>query len=356
MKLLKSIINSSLTVPAFFYAAVALAEVPQFGTASDPVYTKIASSAQGLQKPSGLAFNPDFPEQLWVVNYASNGVVIVKNPGLSTQKAESRIDSHAGHFMPQVTSLAFGERGYQNSMTFATCQDSRNGGNDFMGPTLWSADLNIFARVNQQGPLLGSHLDMLHQSPLCMGIAFEDNNVFWVADGKNGHIVRYDFAHDHGPGHDNHSDGVVRRYTDASFTRVSSVPGHMALDKATGWLYVADTGAGRVYRLNTLTGERFRKLSAQNEPLAEFSEWRGATREIVAGNLKKPSSVAISDNHLFIGLYGSGEIIAYELASLSEAGRISTGSKGIADLTIGPDGKLWFTDMVASTVTRIDPK
>ena len=53
-------------------------------------------------------------------------------------------------------------------------------GNNFMGPSLWRT--SSFASMHQyyvdgvgyfngtDGPKYGSHIDMLHQSPLCMGI------------------------------------------------------------------------------------------------------------------------------------------------------------------------------------------
>lgn len=57
----------------------------------------------------------------------------------------------------------------------------------------------------------GSHLDMLHESPYCQGIASETLNRFWVVDGNLGDIVMYDFKADHGPGNNDHADGVVHR-------------------------------------------------------------------------------------------------------------------------------------------------
>ena len=58
----------------------------------------------------------------------------------------------------------------------------------------------------------GSHIDMLHESPLGMGIAHDSGNSYWYFDGYYGHLVYYDFKEDHDIGMDDHSDGVVRRY------------------------------------------------------------------------------------------------------------------------------------------------
>lgn len=329
--------------------------VAQFGDDSTRVFTKVATKANGLNKPTALAFNPDVPEQLWTVNSAFNGTVMLTNPGSPQQGVDKRIDGFAGHFMSKVSSIVFGDKTFHGGQTFATCQDSNNGGNDFMGPTLWPADLEIYARVNQRGPLLGSHIDMQHQSPFCKGIAHDHDNVFWVSDGRNGHIVRYDFATDHGPGHDNHANGIVRRYPDATFKKVDDVPGHVLLDKATGWLYVADTGAGRVYRLDTKSGAFARTLVPRNEPLAEFSEWRGATVEVLLTGLTRPAGLAMTGSTLFISLNETGEIVAFDTANRTELDRIQTNAQGLSGLTVGPDGKLWYTDIVADDVVRIDP-
>src|SRR5690606_35478965 len=122
--------------------------------------------------------------------------------------------------------------------TFGTCQESRNTyngmapPNDFMGPTLWSSDLTVFAKMNPNG--LGSHLDMLHNSPLCIGIAHESANRYWVVNGTTGGIDRYDFAVDDGIGNDDHSDGLTWRYAAGTMKRVEGVPSHADLHAQLG--------------------------------------------------------------------------------------------------------------------------
>ena len=41
------------------------------------------------------------------------------------------------------------------------------------------------------------------------GIAADSAKVYWVMDGHNGNICRYDFVEDHGPGYDDHSAGKI---------------------------------------------------------------------------------------------------------------------------------------------------
>lgn len=330
--------------------------VPELG--ASPSLTVLASAADGLDVPRDLGFHPDRPNELWTVNQAIDGTVILFDPGTPSQRAEVRVDAFSNHFMEEVSSMAFGA-----ADTFGTCHESRNTyddrapPNDFMGPTLWPADLSVYAVVNQDpsGDLGGSHLDMLHQSPLCMGIAHDRDNVYWVFDGLHGDIVRYDFRHDHGPGHHDHSDGVVRRFVEADVARVRGVPSHLELDASTGWLYVADTGNGRVLRLDTASGRATHRLAPHGEPLAEYTQWEDATLEIVATGLQAPSGLALHGGRLFVSEAATGEVVALEPETGAELGRIDTGGQGIFGLAFGPDDRLYFVNGVENLLVRVDP-
>lgn len=330
--------------------------VPEFG--ESPSFQILASAADGLSVPRDLEFNPERPDELWTVNQAIDGTVIVLDPGTSSQRIEVRVDSHANHFMEEVSSIAFGA-----NETFGTCQESRNTydhhapANDFMGPALWPSDLSIYAAANQDpsSELLGSHLDMLHQSPYCMGMAHDRANVYWVFDGLHGDIVRYDFQRDHGPGYDDHSDGIVRRY-DTSVRRTRGIPSHLELDSATGWLYVADTGNHRVIRLDTRSGSEAYALEPYAEPLAEYTMWTGATVDVVTtSGLTSPSGIALHDGRLFVSDAWNGDIVALDPESGAELGRIHTGNAGVYGLTFGPDDKLYFVNGVEQILVRVDP-
>ena len=150
-----------------------------------------------------------------------------------------------------------------------------------MGPSLWSADPDIFASTNPAAVNylsnlygfyvdLGSHLDMLHESPLCMGIAWETDNVYWVFDGSDGSIVRYDFAEDHDVGYDDHSDGIIARYVTGRVSRVADVPSHLVYDDSSGLLYIADTGNNRVAVLDTTSGKRGQNLPMSEQVVAHY--------------------------------------------------------------------------------------
>jgi hypothetical protein len=220
--------------------------------------TTIADSVNnGIARPRDLDFKPNSNE-VWVCNYANSTggtMVIVYDAGKPTQSSQFRKDTHSDHFMAYPSAFAFGTDGRWGSVGEIR---STAGSSTFMGPSLWSSDTAIFARVFQSnwgaGLPLGSHLDMLHQSPFSMGIAHDTGLAYWVMDGFNGNICRYDFVSDHGPGYEDHSNGIIHRYTDVSFSRVTGIPSHVVLDKESGWLYFIDGGTKKVKRMNTLTG------------------------------------------------------------------------------------------------------
>ncbi|HSO37751.1 MAG TPA: hypothetical protein VLT33_34730 [Labilithrix sp.] len=331
--------------------------VPELGSPETRAFVVVGTKSDGLDTPRDLAFDADTPDRLWVVNAGLQGVVIYDHAGAPEQKAQRRGDIFAAHFMSNPTSLAIGAKS-----TFATCSESRDEWNgaaqpidDFMGPTLWSSYLDVFANENQERGLgkEGSHLDMLHESPWCMGIEHDVNNVYYAFDGLNGHIVRYDFRKDHGPGGTDHSDGAVSRFLDAKVTRVPSVPGHIAIDHETGLVYVADTGGGRIMVLDPTTGTKT-KLKPETEPLAEYSSVAGSTYTQLAGGLHEPSGLELHAGKLFVGEHATGDIVAFDLTG-KELGRVSTGAKGLMGLAFSADDKLHYVDAVEAKITRLDP-
>lgn len=190
-----------------------------------------------------------------------------------------------------------------------------------------------------------------------MGIAHEVDNVFWVFDGWNETIVRYDFGADHGAGNDDHSNGIVRRYLEIPVKKDGFVPSHLVLDKTSGWLYVVDNGNDRVLRLNINSGSVVNALPLINEPLAEHSEMGNVTWEVIINQgLSRPSGIEIIGNRLLVSDFANGDIIVYDIENgFAELGRIATGQAGITGIKIGPEGEIWYTNRTQNTLKKIVP-
>ncbi|MCB9781104.1 MAG: hypothetical protein H6742_21235 [Alphaproteobacteria bacterium] len=331
--------------------------------------TVIGTGGDGLNIPRDLGFNPDGQDELWVVNRADDSTVTYWDAGTAGQQAEHIVDPFALHFMEEVSSIAFGAPG-----TFGTCQESTNTyngqyqGNNFMGPTLWSSDMDIYGQSNPEAvdyltdlfgfyADLGSHLDMLHQTPLCMGIAWDHDNVYWVFDGKEGAIERNDFAVDHGPGYDDHSDGVIGTYVQGALARVEDVPSHLELDRDTGLLYIADTGNNRVAVLDTTTGARGDDRRAQ-EPGTDHYFVDGAELwTLVDGDsvgMQQPSGLALHDGVLYVGDHATGRIHAFDLDG-NELVSLDTEAGGLMGIEVRGEDDVWFVDAEYDEVIRLQP-
>ena len=347
------------------------------GSAGSVEFTTIYNPQAGYQA-TDLEFNPERPEELWVLQRqphsqfpctqdnpsplgcgALEGVMaLVTNPGLTGQtEVQSKVDPNSWHFMRRPPALAFGA-----GSTFGTCGEARtgnflDGGPDFIGPTLWSSDLAIFAQDPGPG-LNGSHLDMLHATPYCMGIAHEEANIYWTFNGNIGSLDRYDFVMDHGPGHADHSDGEVYRYIPGELSRVPDVPSHMVWDKEAKMLYVADTGNGRVVRFNPEGTVQVGDISPIYEPLAFNGLFEGGELvDIVPpGTLEHPSGLEMHDGILYVSDNATGIIHAFDKEG-NKLRQLQTEltDGGLAGMTIGPDGKLYIADLTDSKVYRIDP-
>ncbi len=326
-------------------------------------YTTIAGSAQQVNNPRDLDFKPNTNE-LWVVNKGTSSggsVVIVYDAGTASQTSQYRKDTHTSHFMAYPPAIAFSDMGQWACVS--EIQSTGGPTSTFMGPALWSSDTAILARVFQNnwvsGLPLGSHYDMLHQSPFAMGIAHDSAKAYWVADGHNGNIIKYDYVADHGPGYDNHSAGILYRYTDVPFVRTVNVPGHMILEKSTGWLYYINSGEKTLRRMNTNTGTDVGPLSTPstaNEMLAGYRNITGAVQETIDTFLTQICGIDVYNGRLIVSDYTNGNIYLYDVTGPNPVfmDTIVTGQVGIQGVKFGTDGKIWFVNNTANTVVRID--
>ena len=358
-----------LLLLTFIPSAPAEAEevVPQFGTGFDE--TVIVDSNDGLADPRDLEFHPGRTSELWIANRGTDSITIVSDAGMTSESSDTRYDSHRNHFLEEVSAIAFGAYHPEFDYTWGSAQETANtycgqaAPNNFMGPTLWPSSLTHFAVEHQNDQYLGSHIDMNHESPYGMGIAHDYDNVYWYYDGYYGELVRYDFAEDHDTGMDDHSDAIVRRYSDVSLSRAMGIPGHMVMDKDSGVLYISDTGADRVLWVNTrdttVNTQNIMNDASQLEPLAEYSRMTGIEWGVLANGLDLPSGIALEGDRLFVSQNGNGRILALNLAtdgkSATEAGTVQTSAVSIMGLEIGPNGNLWYVDNGRDEVIRIDP-
>jgi hypothetical protein len=322
---------------------------------SSPDIQTIADASNQLNRPTDLDFFPILgKDELWVVNQRTESdggsTLTISNASSNPDNMWLRVDGNAWHFMSLPTGIAFSDDNYNFAVSPGVL-DANHSGGTFTGPALFSSDPAIYAQPSGGN---GSHLDMLHGSPYSMGIAHDNGNAFWIYDNYNKDIVYYDFVEDHGPGNDDHSDGIVRRYSNMGINADTDIPNHMILDKNSGWLYFVDNGNDRVVRLNTNSGSSTTPLALINEQLAEHSRVNGYTWEVIIEGLDRPCGIELIDNILLIGEYNTGEIIAYDMNSdFSEVGRIETAAVGLTGIKVGPDGSVWYTNRILNKLNKI---
>ena len=330
------------------------------------------TSDDGLFKPRDLDFHtdPNRDNELWVINENSaifdpnfgGSTVTYYSAGLETQWADYRKDTFSAHFMNTASAIAFSNNGgFANTLDVQDANGNPNG--FFSGATLWEADTSIYARINQEGPELGSHWDMLHQSPFSIGIAAEADNIYWLFDGFHNTIVKYDFQEphpDHEHGGEDHSDGLVYRYDEINVSRIEGLSSHMVIDYSNGMLYVCDTGNQRILRINTNLGVIGESLDPYGENIEGYYSMEGAEFEtIIDSGLVSPTGIDIYNEFLLVSDYATGEIIIYDIStqeSIQESFRLQTNmSNNLMSIKVGPDGTIWFVCTNSNQLYQILP-
>lgn len=340
--------------------------------------TEIGGASDGLKMPRDLAFSPAVDDELWVVSRTDDSATIFSGAGTDAQESRTVIDPYALHFMEEVSSVAFGAALFEGSdlPNFGTCHESMNTyngwgeENEFMGPSLWSSDPDVFGESNPEAVEywtsaygqytdLGSHIDMLHESPLCMGIAWETDNVYWVFNGLENAIDRVDFQEDHGVGWDDHNDGIVSQYVEGDVSRVPDVPSHLEMDATTAFLYIADTGNNAIKVLDTTTGTRGGNLYSEETRVDHHTMDDAMMWTLIEGSehdMVQPSGLAIVEDTLLITDHGTGVIHAFDLegnpidwldTGLGEGALMGIIARSLDDI--------WVVDAKDDRVLRLQP-
>jgi sugar lactone lactonase YvrE len=319
----------------------------------------IANGETGLARPTDLEFNPDKSRQLWIVNHTDSSTVVMSNVGTDDQSAQKYDGLNSQHFMAQPAALAFGQTG-----AFATAQQTDEKTQDptpadFMGPVLWSADLSIFDSGH------GGHLDMLHNSPLSSGIAWNGTgHQYWIFDGYHSSITKYDFGEPHPPGGTDHTDGVVRRYIEGKVSAKDNVPAHMDMKRqeSATKLYIADTGNNRIAVLQTDTGEVGERIYPNYDRSSQRKVTGATVETLIDGSsvgLQSPSGLELHDEKLFVSDSATSTIYAFDLeGKLLDKLDVSSAVSGGASLgmAFGPDGGMFIATGDGQSIVRISPK
>lgn len=316
----------------------------------------IAGPTDQIKGARDLGFNPQAPDQLWILNHPNSEMVILRNTGTAEQVSSLHRGPGNTHFMAKPAALAFGKPGVMATAPEEDQITQPSTPADFMGPTLWDTTYELFDAGH------ASHLDMLHNSPNSMGIAWEVDNTYWLFDGTHSSLTRYAFNADHGRGGSDHSDGQVGRYAEGQVKRVAGISSHMIFDHTQNLLFIADTGNQRIAVLDPSTATEGGPVGPNYDLTTQVAMVGADATTFVSGpeiEMYRPSGIALKDGVLYVSdnnavrIYGfdstTGELLDFvDLTATLQAGALS-------GMDFGPDGHLYFTDSVGSQVYRLSP-
>jgi hypothetical protein len=316
-----------------------------------------------LQDPIDLAFSPNAVNELWVVNKTGESFVIIKNPGQGNQTT-TRYRDLSHHFMEKVVGLSFG-----NNSTMATCGETRNdyhgqgSANDFMGPVMWPGNEPELKKYGTPDASM-AHLDMLHNTPNCMGISADTGNAFYLFNGVMNTVDWVDFKEPHsngwdGHGGEDHKDGPKRRYMGLGIKRLANVPSALHYDQATGWLYVVDSGKSRIIRFKPAlaTLQNTKPTYINEQPIKIFTI--NAVEELVPKSMDvlfQPSGLVFHKKVAYVSDTLTSMILAFdEDWKLIEFADTDLNKGSLANITVGSDDRLYLVDRKSNSIVRLDP-
>ena len=317
----------------------------------------VGTAAMGLNSPTDVAINPDATNEIWVTNQGTHSVTVIWDPGTAGQTSKTYKSGGSQHFLARPSSLAFGQPGVMATIHEEDDYTQGPGGTpkDFMGPTLWATSHSVFDGGH------GGHLDMLHNSPNGMGIAWEEGNTYWVFDGWHSSLTRYAFMNDHGAGGSYHGDGILWRYAEGQVKRSAGVPSHMEVDLPNLLLYVCDTGHNRIAVLDMTSGTIGNPVGPNYDGTTQSGMNGAVLTTLVDGaaiGMQKPSGLVIDGDVIYVSDNGTSQILAFDKATGELLEWLDTGlpSGSLMGMALSDTGELYVVDGVLDGVMRITAK
>ena len=326
----------------------------------------LATATDGLATPTDVAFNLRDPSQLWVTNYDTDTTTILSGDDYSS--ARTPTSGGAQHFLAEPMALAFSDSG-----RFATIHDTDDPtqGNstpaDFMGPVLWD-DSSQFDGGH------GGHLDMLHNSPLGGGIAWERDNRYWVFDGAHRSITMYDFHADHSYGGSSHRDGEIARHVAGKVSRTEGIPSHLAFQPASSLLFISDTDNSRIAVMDTSTGSRGSTVGPNYDGGSQYVVDGTEISTLVDGTaievlldedgeptitgttLEDPAGIHIDGDVMFVTDNATSTVLAFTLqGELIDWVKLDVPAGALGGVEVDAEGRVVVADMDGHRVLRISP-
>ena len=316
---------------------------------------------------TALSWNPNRAGELWItLRKPLNDVPCTEDIQLGCSdkvgvvaqlfegKSVIKQDGNGWHFLRLPTGIAFGDNGNLGTCGEARTDNYDNDPIDYAGPVLWSADPSIFGVKPQPGQN-GTHLDMLHATPFCMGIAHHRDNAYFTFNGQIGSIDWYDFKQPHVIGGEDHADGELKRYVTGALSRVPGVPSHLAFERASNQLYIADTGNGRIARLDTTSGERDGDVMAYDPILVRWNMSNATLVDWVPrGVVAVPSGLALEGTSLWVTDNADGRLLKFDAnGTLTRILQTELPAGALAGVAVSSSGALHVSDLLTGSVYEV---
>ena len=138
---------------------------------------------------------------------------------------------------------------------------------------------------------------------------------------------------------------------------VTGVPSHLFYEAEDKQLYVADTGHKRILKLDTTSGTLGKSFPGQETIKArKYMDGAVLTELVPPGTLETPSGIEVQDGFVFVSDNATSKFYAFD-AQGQIVRTLDTGlpAGSLAGFTFGPDGKIYFVDMISGRAYRIDP-